>query len=318
MKKLIGFDIGGTKCAVIYAQTTQEGCLPEILEKKTFPTAKFTSPQEVIAHFIEIAKDMMLRFGKADSAGISCGGPLSSKKGIILSPPNLPGWDEIHITEIMEEALQISVYLQNDANACALAEWKFGNGAGTDDFVFLTFGTGLGAGLILDGRLIVGKCDTAGEVGHWRLSAFGPVGYGKAGSFEGFASGGGIAQLAQTKLLERIQNGLSHPLSGHPGGVTAKAVFALAREGDEMCLDIVNTVGTYFGKGLASIVDILNPEVIVAGSIFTRNYDLLHPIARKVIDREALPAPAKLVKLLPCKLDENIGDYASLTVALGI
>ena len=235
-----------------------------------------------------------------------------------MSPPNLPDWDNVPITKMLNERFNVPVFLQNDADACALAEWKYGNGAGTDDFVFLTFGTGLGAGLIVNGHLLVGKCDNAGEVGHWRLEQFGPVGYGKAGSFEGFASGGGIAQLAQTKLAELTQSGRSHPLMTHPDGVTAKSVFALARENDPLCLEIIEIVGTYFGKGLAMIVDILNPEVIVAGSVFTRNYDLLHPIAKAVIDREALPASAVNCRLLPCKLDENIGDYAALTVALGV
>jgi len=317
MKKLLGFDIGGTKCAVIIACTNEGSTLPTILDKVSFPTASCLSPYAVIDKLSSIAVELIVKYGKADSAGVSCGGPLDSRKGIILSPPNLPGWDKIHITELLSAKLNIPVYLQNDANACALAEWKFGNGVGTEDFVFLTFGTGLGAGLVLGGRLHVGRCDNAGEVGHWRLSPFGPVGYGKAGSFEGFASGGGIAQLAQMKLSELAQRGKEHPLSTHPDGITAKAVFALAREGDAVCLDIVHTTGTYFGKGLAQIVDILNPEVIVAGSIFTRNYDLLHPIARAVIDQEALSASAASCRLLPCKLDEHIGDYAALTVALG-
>ena len=316
MKKLLGFDIGGTKCAVIFARTNG-GEFPEILDKITFPTASCLSPDGVIEKLLNIAKNMTSIYGAADSAGISCGGPLDSRRGIILSPPNLPGWDDIHITEAMSCALGIPVYLQNDANACALAEWKYGNGAGTQDFVFLTFGTGLGAGLILDGRLHVGKCDNAGEIGHWRMEQFGPVGYGKAGSLEGFASGNGIAQLAHTKLAELTQSGFSHPLSSHPDGITAKAVFDLARKGDPVCLEIVHTVGTMFGRGLALMTDILNPEVIVAGSIFTRNYDLLCPIAENALRAEALSASAAAVKLLPCKLDEHIGDYAALTVALG-
>ena len=141
------------------------------------------------------------------AAGISCGSPMDSKKGLILSPPNLPGWDEIQIVKIIETRFGIKTKLQNDANACAIAEWRFGAAKGYENAVFLTFGTGMGAGMILNGRIYEGTNGMAGEVGHTRLSGFGPVGYGKSGSFEGFCSGGGIAQLAKTKVTEKLQMG---------------------------------------------------------------------------------------------------------------
>src|SRR5690606_15592063 len=128
--------------------------------------------------------------------GISCGGPLDSRRGVILSPPNLPGWDRIPVVEVFQQAFKVPVALQNDANAGALAEWLWGAGRGSHNMIFLTFGTGMGAGLILNGQLYSGTNDLAGEVGHIRLAPDGPVGYGKAGSFEGFCSGGGIKQLA--------------------------------------------------------------------------------------------------------------------------
>ena len=316
MKHLLGFDIGGTKCAVIYATAQTDTALPQIIQKLTFPTCSYPSAQEVIHHMLELANQLIQEHGPVVSAGISCGGPLDSKNGIILSPPNLPKWDRIPITKMISAQLQIPVFLQNDANACALAEWKFGNGIGTDHFIFFTFGTGLGAGLILNRQLLAGNCDNAGEAGHWRMHTFGPVGYGKAGSLEGFASGGGIAQLAKTKLEELAQAGMTHSLATHPDGITAKTVFALAQSGDALCQEIVQIVGTKFGQALALMIDLLNPDVIVAGSIFTRNYDLLYPIVRQVVDREALPTSAAHCKILPSKLEEQIGDYAALTVAL--
>ena len=131
--------------------------------------------------------------GDISAIGISCGGPLNSKKGVILSPPNLPGWDNIEIVNIIKDRLDVPAKLQNDANACALAEWKYGAGRGSNNMIFLTFGTGFGAGLILDGRLYNGVNCMSGEIGHVRLTEYGPVGYGKAGSCEGYCSGGGIA-----------------------------------------------------------------------------------------------------------------------------
>lgn len=183
-RNLIGFDIGGTKCAVSIGK--EENGELQITNKKVISTRHDISPYEMIDAMCCLAEEMTDDFC---SIGISCGGPLDSKRGIILSPPNLPGWDEIKIVDYLSERYGREVSLQNDANACAVAEWKYGAGKGTSDMIFLTFGSGLGAGLILDGRLYSGASNMAGEVGHIRLSEFGPVGYGKTGSFEGFCSG---------------------------------------------------------------------------------------------------------------------------------
>lgn len=127
--------------------------------------------------------------------GISCGGPLDSRRGIVFSPPNLPGWDKVPITKFFSERFHVPCFLQNNANACVLAEWKWGNGKNLDNVVFPTFGTGMGAGLILNGKLYEGAKGLAGEIGHMRLARHGPVGYGKAGSFEGVCSGGGDSAI---------------------------------------------------------------------------------------------------------------------------
>ena len=207
---LIGIDIGGTKCSVILGRVDNNKGIVKI-DKRTYPTADHPSPDQMIEQFAKGIEELIAGNNRTikdiSSIGISCGGPLDSKRGIILSPPNLPGWDDVHIVEILEKKYNIPVAIQNDANACALAEWKFGAGRGTMNMVFLTFGTGMGAGLILDGKLFSGTNDNAGEVGHIRLDRMGPVGYGKSGSFEGFCSGGGIAQLARTMTLEKLQMG---------------------------------------------------------------------------------------------------------------
>ena len=185
MKNLIGIDIGGTKCAVTYGRC--EGSSVELVDKLRFDT---THVQETLGNLLDTTAQLMKRHGltpeNVSAIGISCGGPLDSKRGIILSPPNLPGWDSIEIVKLFQDRFGIPAAIQNDANACALAEWTFGAGVGTQNMIFLTFGTGLGAGLILNGKLYAGTNDNAGEVGHMRLSDYGPVGYGKSGSFEGF------------------------------------------------------------------------------------------------------------------------------------
>jgi len=308
----IGIDIGGTKCAVVLGEA-REG-RPAVWEKRVLPTPAFPGPERMLPALMEQIDGMLSR-GEIAGIGISCGGPLDSAGGVILSPPNLPGWDGVRISEILRERYRAPVLLENDANACALAEWKYGAGQGCRDFVFFTFGTGNGAGLILNGALYRGASDMAGEAGHWRLAEYGPVGYGKSGSLEGFCSGGGIAQLARQRILERLQMAGSHPFADS-GGVTAQEVFSLARQGDPLALELCELAGMQFGRALALLIDLLNPQAIVAGGIFTRNYDLLHPIAWRVVERECLASSVRACRLLPSRLGEEIGDIAALSVAL--
>lgn len=312
---VLGFDIGGTKCAVITA--LWDGKEIKLLKKDKCPTDRGLKPTEMIDKLISMADGIL--DGRTDAVGISCGGPLNSKKGIIMSPPNLPGWDNVEIVKQIESHYGVPVHLQNDANACAVAEWKFGAGRGAENMVFMTFGTGLGAGLILGGRLYSGTNDNAGELGHIRLERFGPVGYGKAGSFEGFCSGAGLAQLGYIKAIEKAQSG-EYPLYFKKGmtaaDVTAKTVADAANAGDETALEVYRICGEYLGRGLSVVIDLLNPQVIVIGSVFARSRNLLWEAAKKEIEKEALNLSADCCRVVPAQLGENIGDYAAVAAAL--
>ena len=312
---ILGIDIGGTKCTAVTAEYI-DGSIT-ILKKERCDTDLKISPEEMIGRIISLADGILDK--KPDAIGISCGGPLDSKRGIIMGPPNLPGWDNVEIVKQIEEHYGVKPRLQNDANACAIAEWKFGAGQGSENMIFLTFGTGLGAGLILGGRLYSGTNNNAGEVGHIRLDAFGPVGYGKSGSFEGFCSGGGIAQLGYTKAVEKIQSGEcpAYFKKGMlPGDVTAKAIAESADNGDETALEVYRICGEYLGRGLSILIDILNPQAIVIGSVFVRAHHLLWESAKKIIKKEALTLSAESCRILPASLGESIGDYAAVATAL--
>lgn len=313
--KVLGIDIGGTKCALTVASVEQENV--EFLHKESFATTDFkTTLNEIITR----SKDIVGQYEGIVAAGISCGGPLDSKKGVIISPPNLPGWDDVHIVDILYKELGIPVGIQNDANACALAEWKFGAGKGTRNMVFMTFGTGLGAGLIIDGRLYAGTNDNAGEVGHIRLADYGPVGFGKSGSYEGFCSGGGIAQLAKAALAEKFQMGqtVAWCTKEQLDTVTAKMVAEAAAEGDDTALSIMRTSARKMGFGISLLIDILNPEMIVLGSIYARNEAMMKPHIAEVIQKEALGIAAKVCCVKPAALGEEVGDYAAVSVAVNI
>ncbi len=315
---LLGFDIGGTKCAIVLGKL--EGQKLVIVDKTILQT---TQPAYEMIELLFSHAEMLLVNNHIDQQhikgiGISCGGPLSSKLGLILSPPNLPGWDNIPIVEMTEKRFGKKALLQNDANACAVAEWKFGAGSGFSNVIFLTFGTGMGAGLILDGKLYSGTSDLAGEVGHLRLSGNGPVGFGKAGSFEGWCSGGGIAQLAQIKVRERFQMGekVSFCESIHDlPSLTAKTVAEAANNNDALALDIYTTCATYLGKGLSILIDVLNPEVIILGSIFGRAQSLLEPKMMEIIEQETYLGSRAACRIVPAGLKEEIGDIAALSLA---
>lgn len=319
MKNILGVDIGGTKCAVTYGR--QNGQDIEIADKVSFATS---SCSETIDNLKACIRQIMERNGlnseNTYAIGISCGGPLDSRTGVVMSPPNLPGWDNIPIVRILSEEFGIPAAIHNDANACALAEWTFGAGKGSRNMAFLTFGTGLGAGLILDGKLYSGTNDNAGELGHIRLEDYGPVGYGKAGSFEGFCSGGGIRQLAQSLVKERLQMGQS--VSWCPDGdiekINARIVADAARAGDPLAKEIYDISSRHLGAGLSILIDIINPEVIVIGSIYARNEDMMKPVMDSVISREALPLASKVCRIVPAALGEAIGDYAALSVGANI
>ena len=299
-KFILGLDIGGTKCAVILGDKNLR-----ILDRLSFPTQSHRGWKSILKQLFQSTDEITARNGlKPGSilkAGVSCGGPLDSRKGLILSPPNLPGWKEVPIVGLLQKKLKCPVRLENDANACAVAEWKFGAGRDCRNMIFLTFGTGLGAGLILDGRLYRGTNDMAGETGHIRLAAEGPVGYGKKGSFEGFCSGGGIARIAKSRIGR---------------AETAKDLCEAASHGDKTAARILQISADYLGMGLSILIDLLNPERIILGGIYSRNEKLFAPGALRVIRREALARSQSVCRILPSGLGEKIGDIASLCVAL--
>jgi glucokinase len=317
---LLGFDIGGTKCAVIIGKKIADDDIA-ILAKESMPTN--LPVYEMIDLLFATAEKLLLNHQVAmeqvEGIGISCGGPLSSKKGLILSPPNLPGWDNIPIVELAEKRFKTKVLLQNDANACAIAEWKYGAGKGYDNLLFLTFGTGMGAGLILNGKLYSGISDLAGEVGHIRLADNGPVGFGKSGSFEGFCSGGGIAQLGQMKAREQLQMGIPVSFCDNLEDlplITAKSIAEAAHQGDKVAIEVYRICGEYLGKALSLFIDILNPELIILGSIYGRAKTLLEPAMNKVIQREVYKDSKEACRIVSAGLSENIGDMAALSLAL--
>jgi glucokinase len=300
--KVIGIDIGGTKCALSLL-----GNGGEIHEIERFPTLDLTGTLARFKDAIACAQP-----GPEPLFGISCGGPLDTGRGLILSPPNLPGWDRVPIAEELTATFGGRAFLMNDANACALAEWQFGAGRGCRNMIFLTCGTGMGGGLILNGQLYEGATGNAGEVGHIRLSTEGPLGYGKAGSFEGFCSGGGIARLARSRLSSEAGPAWAFP----PENISARKIAEAAFQGEPLAREILGEAGRRLGQGLAILIDTLNPERIVIGGIFPRCRELLAPSMEAALKKETLASSLAACAIVPALLGETIGSHGAIAAAL--
>ena len=295
---ILAFDVGGTKIAA--ALGTSSGAILEEVVEPSSPGGEFDAMWETICALGDRLLGDALRPG---AIGVSIGGPLDAEKGVIYAPPNLPGWGSVPLRQLLEDYFGLPSYIEHDAKAGALAEWIFGAGQGCHNLVFLTFGTGLGAGLIVDGRLCRGRGDL-GEVGHWRMAAEGPTAYGKAGSWEAFSSGAGLSRLAEWRY------------PGHwPANVEAKLLVELARRGDGPAGSVIDEAATMLGQGISYLVDLLSPEVVVLGSLAVRAGDLFLPTAQHIVDTECLASN------LPCPvvaaaLGERIGVTAALCAAI--
>jgi glucokinase len=313
----IGVDIGGTKTAVVVA-----GRPPATLRRIEFPTQPQQGPEQAIERIEQAIHEVMRSTGidraRIGAIGVSCGGPLDQHMGVIQAPPNLDTWVDVPITAILSKEFGVACRLENDADAGAVAEHRYGAGRGARHMVFLTMGTGLGAGIIADGRLLRGAAGQAGEIGHVRLSADGPVGYHKAGSVEGWASGGGMARVAALEIEAAVKRGEPTELAAMAGALTAKDVAEAARRGDAVAMRIVESTGIRLGEALAILVDLLNPERIVIGGVAMRLGESLLGPARRSMKREALPGSARICQVMPASLGEAIGDVAAICAAMGL
>jgi len=297
---IIGLDIGGTKTAVVAGDTRGN-----VLRREQFasePGKGFDDMFSRIAGSVgRVAGEMQ---SEPRAVSVSVGGPLDVLHGIVLAPPNLPGWTRVPLKDLLAERFHVPVYVEHDGNAGALAEWHFGAGKGCQSIVFMTMGTGVGAGLILGGRLYRGSSDVAGEIGHVRVAEEGPDCYGKSGSLEGYGSGTGISRMARAMFPSLTQEEAS-PVALHEawkkGSPQARDVFAAAARG--------------LGRGLAIVADTLNPERIILGGLGMRLWEALVVPALRVYEAEALPEAQRACRIVPAQLGERIGDLASLCAA---
>ena len=308
LRSVIGLDIGGTKTACV--EGTMDGRILQRIEMQTHAREPFAATFEEIVRHVETLIATAGHEGRTIAAiSVSIGGPLKIGEGVLIDPPHLPGWHGVPLKARLAEVFpHVPVYVEHDGNAGALAEFYFGVGRERNDLkhlIFLTFGTGIGAGFIVNGQILRGASDTAGEIGHWRLAEDGPLAFGKRGCWESFASGAGLLHLAAQMYPERW------------GGdrVIRELVDAMLR-GEDDAMQVAAIAGHWMGRGLALLIDALNPQVIVFGSLGVVLGERILGPARKVISEEALPQAVAACELLPSVLGNSIGDVASLMAAI--
>jgi glucokinase len=299
LKTILGFDIGGSKIGVV------EGDRQGMTYQHESVSNGADVPFELaFTRMAELAVQVLARSHHQPSAlSVSIGGPLQIEQGIIYAPPNLPLWDRVPLKARLVERFGLPVYVEHDGNAGALAEWRFGAGkdVGAQNLIFLTMGTGLGAGLILNGRIYRGSNDLAGEVGHIKIADHGLKAYGKVGSWEAVCSGAGLVNLA----------------ARWPGRwTTPREVIRAALSGDADARVLVEEVGVWLGRGIAVLVDVLNPQLVIVGTLGAVLGDLLLEPARRVVREEALPLAAQVCHIVPAQLGDRLGQVAALMAAI--
>lgn len=296
---ILGLDIGGTKTAVVVG--TRAG---EVRSRTVFPSRAERGFAAMWSEIGEQAAAALAAEPRIGAIGVSIGGPMDPYDGIILGPPHLPGWDRVPLRALLEERFSLPAYVEHDAKTGALAEWMFGAGRGADTMVFLTAGTGLGGGIIADGRLLRGAASAAGECGHWRIADDGPLMFGKRGSWESYASGAGMAALARERFPDRFP------------ATSAAELAERARAGDREAAAVVAESAAALGRGLALLVDLLAPEVIVLGTLARHMKDIWLEPAIEVMQSEALAGHAARCRVVPAALGEALGDVAALCAAI--
>jgi glucokinase len=314
-KYVLGIDIGGTKLAAGVVTLTGEQ-----LSQDRVPSLAAEGPAKVIERLIELSRRTVALAGismdEIIAAGVGCGGPLDPKTGMIMEPPNLPGWVDVPLVKILQDALGIPVYLDNDANAAALGEHRFGAGRGVENMVYLTISTGIGGGIIIGNKLYQGQNGNAGEIGHMSLAINGrPCNCGSRGCLEAYASGTNIAARAR-EAVGAGEKSLLTELAGSPDNISGETIMAAMQAGDSVATRIWDETMEILGAGIANVINIFNPQRVVLGGGITNFGDLLFGPIRRIALSRAMGPLAQVAEIVPAQLGGQVGVLGAAAVAL--
>lgn len=315
-KLILGVDLGGTKIAT--ALVTAQG---EIVVRRRSPTPAQAGPDAVISSICTTI-DKTLSAKKSSpsqllSIGIAAAGIIDSDNGKVIFSPNLPGWHEVPLRDAIEQRFGIPSYLGNDATLAALGEWHFGLKRKVANLIYVTVSTGIGGGIIANGKLYTGACSAAGEIGHMTIEVNGPkCNCGNVGCWETLASGTTLAREAAKQITEGADTSITELVDGDISKIDAEIVFLAAKQGDRLAKELISRLGYYFGVGLVNLVNIFNPELILVGGGVAKMGALLLQPAIKVVKERAFSTLANAVEIKPALLGDDSGVLGAVAFVL--
>jgi len=316
-RPVLTVDLGGTK--IMTAVVLPDG---RLLSHNYCLTMADRGPEVVIDRILSALNGAMaqaqLKTSELIGLGVAAAGILDTKKGIVTTSPNLPHWHDVQLGDILTEKLGIVTYIINDANAAAVGEHRFGVGKGFTNMIYLTVSTGIGGGIIVDGELYSGTDGCAGELGHMTVEVDGPRCHcGNFGCLEALASGWAVVIEAVKRINQGEKSSIIELADGGLESITAETVAMAARRGDRLAADIVREAANYLGVGLANLVNIFNPELIVIGGGLSKMGDMLLKPARKVVKERAFKLPTRTVRIVRARLGSNAGIIGAAAYVFG-
>lgn len=308
---VLAVDIGGTK--IMTSLITSDG---RMLATEVSPTLAGQGPEAIIQRLFVAIDSLLagnnLETSRLHSISMAVAGAIDSARGLVTFSPNLPGWHDTQLADMISERFGVRTFLVNDASAAALGEHRFGAGKGVSDLILLTLGTGIGGGIIIDGELYLGACGSAAEIGHMVIDVNGPdCACGNKGCLEALASGTAIAREAINRIGDGESSSLVTTAQGDIKSINAEQVSLAARAGDALALDIFSRASFYLGVGMASLVNIFNPEMIVLGGGMVELKELLIGPATEVMKGKAFQISAQAVRVVTARLGEEAGVYGA-------
>jgi len=315
-KMLIGVDLGGTNLKA--GAVTQQG---QVISRVEVPTHAEEGPDAVIGRIVGAIEQAIEESGcsKNDVMAVGCGtpGPLNWKTGVVFTPPNLPGWKDVPLAQMLTDRLGITSFIENDANSAAYGENWTGAGREVKDLVALTLGTGIGGAIILDNKLWRGIDGTAGEIGHMIIQVDGrPCNCGSRGCLEQYGSATGIVMTAREMIATGRKTIMTDMAEGDLDHLTSKDVYEACRRGDKLAAEVFAETGRLLGIGLTTLANLLNPEMIViCGGVIAAGDVLFEPM-RRTLRELAFKEPGERAQVVPAQLGGDAGLIGAAGVAL--
>jgi glucokinase len=312
VRYIIGVDVGGTN--IVVGTVAQDGS--EILGVVSEPTLATSGADAVVERILRLARSSMAQAPGREIAGVGIGspGPLDTKSGVVLLAPNL-GWVDMPLRDRVAEGLGLPATLDNDARCAVFGEWWRGAARGADYVVGLTIGTGVGGGIVLNGEMYHGASDVAGEIGHMTIDSTGRrCSCGNYGCLEAYASGPAIAARAVEGIEAGMETSLPRYVDGDLSMITAQVVYEAAHDGDEYALEVVRDTSKFLGAGVANIINIFNPQVVVICGGVTLAGDRLFVPLRSEAKRRAFKPASDVCRILPGELPGTAGVWGAAAV----